>query len=111
MRYKVEYIETARQDVGGIKEYLSQFYPSTPLKVLAEIKKSVENLRDNPFICPEYEGNPAYRRMVVLDYLVFYKVFEATGVMEIHRVLHGKRDIKAYLPKNEGQTEGEETQK
>jgi len=101
MRYRAEYIEPAKRDVSGIKDYLSQFYPSTPLKFLAAIKQGIENLRDNPFICPEYEDNPAYRRMVVLDYLVFYKVFEVTGIIEIHRVLHGKRNIKEHLPKSE----------
>jgi addiction module RelE/StbE family toxin len=101
MRYKAEYIELAQHDVSGIKEYLSQFYPSTPVKFLKEIKQSVESLRDNPFICPEYEDNPAYRRMVVSDYLVFYKVFEKTGIIEIHRILHGKRNIKEHIPKTE----------
>jgi addiction module RelE/StbE family toxin len=101
MRYKAEYIELARQDVSEIKEYLSQFYPSTPAKFLTELKQSVEALRDNPFKYPKYEDHPAYRRMVVLDYLVFYKVFEPTGIVEIHRVLHGMRNIKEHLPKNQ----------
>ena len=99
MRYKAEYIEPARQDVSDIKDYLSQFYPGTPVKFLTELKQRVEALRDNPFMYPEYEDNPAYRRMVVSDYLVFYKIFEATEIIEIHRVLHGKRNIKEHLPK------------
>ncbi len=37
----------------------------------------------------------AYRRMVVDDYLMFYTVLDDT--VEIHSVLHGKRDIGRYL--------------
>ena len=46
----------------------------------------------------KYEDNTAYRKMVALDYLVFYKVLEAERIVEIHRVLYGMRDINAYLP-------------
>jgi toxin ParE1/3/4 len=36
-----------------------------------------------------------YRKMVVDDYLVFYVVLDEA--IEIHRILHGKRDIGRYL--------------
>ena len=98
MKYKAVYIELALEDVEGIRGYLSQFYPNTPVKFLSALKKGIENLCDNPFIYAEYEENTAYRKMVVLDYLVFYKVIEPEGIVEIHRVLYGMRDIKAYLP-------------
>ena len=97
MKYKIVYIELARQDVADIKSYLSQFYPSTPIKFLTALKKGAENLRGNPFIYAEHTENTAYRRMPILDYLVFYKIYEAEGVVEIHRVLYGMRDIKNYL--------------
>jgi len=98
MKYKLEYIELALEDVEGIRDHLSQFYPSTPEKFLKALKKGIESLSDNPFLYAEYEENTAYRKMVVLDYLVFYKVFEQEGIVEINRVLNGMRDIKAYLP-------------
>jgi len=97
MKYKAEYIELAMKDVAEIRNYLSRFYPNTPTKFLAALKKGVESLCDNPYLYAEYEGNTDYRKMAILDYLVFYKVFESDGIVEIHRVLYSMRDIKAYL--------------
>ena len=94
---RIEYINSARIDVTEIRNNLSQYYPSTPLKFLKALKKSVETLRDNPLLYPVYEWNSAYRKMPVLDYLVFYKVFEAEQTIEIHRILYGKRNIKKIL--------------
>ena len=97
MRYKLQYMETAEWDIENISEYLSNFYPSTPAKFLTAIKQSIENLSDNPYIYAEYEKNPAYRKITVQNYLVFYKVFEEEGVVRIYRVLHGARNVRDHL--------------
>jgi len=47
---RIEYINSARIDVTEIRNNLSQYYPSTPLKFLKALKKSVETLRDNPLL-------------------------------------------------------------
>jgi len=99
MKYRAIYLDTAKHDVSEIRNYLSQFYPGTPNRFLTALKKGVENICDNPFICPVYEDNPAYRKMVVLDYLVFYKILDTDKAIEIRRILHGMRDIRAHLPK------------
>ena len=97
MKYKAVYIESARKDVAEIKSYLEQFYPSAPSTFLKTLKTRVESLCDNPLLYAVYEGDTAYRKMAVLDYLVFYKVLEDDGEIEIHRVLYSGRDIKAHL--------------
>jgi len=100
MKYRVEYLNLAMEDVAEIKSYLSQFYTGTPVRFLNALKQAIENLCEYPFIYVEYveyADNPAYRKLAVLDYLVFYKVFEQEGIVEIHRVLYGRRDIKAIL--------------
>ncbi|MCL2408261.1 MAG: type II toxin-antitoxin system RelE/ParE family toxin [Oscillospiraceae bacterium] len=98
MKYKAVYLALALKDVSEINSYLSRFYPDTPAKFLSALKTHIENLCGNPFVYAEHDGNKAYRKMVVLDYLVFYKVFAPEGIIEIHRVLYGMRDIKAYIP-------------
>ena len=94
---KIEYINSARNDVAEIRSNLSRFYPSTPDKFLKALKKSIETLCDNPLLYQVYEWNSVYRKMPVLDYLVFYKVFEERQTIEVHRILYGKRNIKAIL--------------
>ena len=100
MKYNVVYLNPAMQDVTEIRNYLSQFYPNTPMKFLTALKKGIENICTNPYIYPEYEDNASYRKMIILDYIVFYKVHESEMIVEIHRVLYGMRDINAYLPKS-----------
>ena len=98
MNYTVVYLELAAQDVAVIRKYLSQFYLDTPVNFLTKLKRGIEGLRDNPFMYAEYADHPAYRRMVVMEYLVFYKVYDDSKTVEIHRVLHGMKNIKAHLP-------------
>jgi len=98
MKYDIIYLKPAMGDVEEIRAYLSQFYPNTPVKFLTALKHGIEHLCDNPYLCAEYSDNPAYRKMSILDYLVFYKVFEEEKIVEIHRVLYGRRDLKTYIP-------------
>ncbi len=98
MKYEVAYTELSQDDTRAIRAWLSQFYPGTPRKFFAELKKRIVALEETPYMYPEYEDRPPYRRMVVSDYLVFYKVNEEKKRVEIHRILHAARDIRRYLP-------------
>jgi plasmid stabilization system protein ParE len=61
------------------------------------LKKKTSRLKDYPYSCPEYEDDPDYRRLVVGDYLVFYKVNEDDKTIEVHRILHGSQNIQKQL--------------
>jgi addiction module RelE/StbE family toxin len=98
VKYTIRYLELAREDVKQIKAYLSQFYPGTPAKFLRTLKERISALGDMPRMCEVYQDRKAYRRMVVSDYLVFYKIVEEKKQVEIHRVLHGRRDMARHLP-------------
>jgi mRNA-degrading endonuclease RelE of RelBE toxin-antitoxin system len=50
-----------------------------------------------PYMYEAYGDNPSYRRMVVSDYLVFYKVNDEKRIIAIHRVLYRARDIAKYI--------------
>ena len=95
--YDVQFMDMAYEDYDAIYEYLSQFYPSTPEKFLAELEKSTATLEHSPYAFEVYAPVPQYRRMVVQNYLVFYKVFEESRKVEIHRILHGARNIQSIL--------------
>ena len=97
LKYKIGYLDLAREDVKEIKAYLAQFYPSTPAKFLSALKEQIGNLAENPYMYEAYDGNPSFRRMVVSNYLVFYKVDDEKKTIAIHRVLHGSRDIFKYI--------------
>jgi plasmid stabilization system protein ParE len=90
-------MDLARQDYSEITEYLSSFYPSTPVHFLDALEKSITVLEEHPYAYEKYEHNDSYRRIVVMEYLVFYKVKDESNTVEIHRILHGSRNIKHFL--------------
>ena len=97
MTYKIRYLPLAVQDLNDIARYLSGFYPKTASKELKEMRERITKLGDNPKMCEIYPLDPVYRKMVVDQYLVFYRVNEETGIVEIHRVLRGSWNLPQYL--------------
>jgi len=97
MKYRLRYMDDTVTDREHIKAYLSQFYPGTARKFFALLKKKTVRLKTFPYSCPEYEDVPDYRKLVVGDYLVFYVVNEDAKTVDIHRILHGSRDIRQHL--------------
>ena len=97
MKYSIKYLEIARNDLKEVRGYLSRFYPGTTRSFLTDLRKQVNFLKDNPLMYEEYHDDAFYRRMPVGDYLLFYHVDDKKRIVEIHRVLHGSRDIRQYI--------------
>ena len=97
MTYKIKYLPLAVQDLNDVAWYLSGFYPKTASRALKEMRERITKLGDNPRMCELYRHDPAYRKMVVDQYLVFYQVNENTRTVEIHRVLRGSWNLPQYL--------------
>ena len=110
MKYSVRFSPFAKEDKEEIKTYLSRFYPETPRRFTALLKKHIANLKDNPYVNPEYPepsaeakgrgsppGNPNYRRMLVGNYIVFYKINDAEKQIDIYRILSASWDLPKYL--------------
>ena len=94
MTYKIKYLPLAVQDLN---RYLSEFYPKTASRILKEMREKITKLGDTPKMCEIYRLDPTYRRMVVDQYLVFYRVNDETKVVEIYRVLRGSWNLPQYL--------------
>jgi plasmid stabilization system protein ParE len=97
MAYEIQLLDRAVEDIDAISGYLAQSYPGTAGRFLDGLERSLDGLAQNPYMYAEYEHNRAYRRMLVQDYLVFYKIFKARKIVHIYRILHGKRNIEAFL--------------
>ena len=87
----------AKDDLILIKTYLNQFYPGTTSRFITHLNKRVTQIKDFPFLCPVYEDDTDYRKLVVGDYLVFYMVNEEKRFIEVHRIFHNSRNIKQLL--------------
>ena len=97
MMYKIQYLPFAVQDLNDIARYLSGFYPNTARRILKEMREKIEKLGDTPKMCEIYRLDPTYRRMVVDQYLVFYRVNDGNHIVEIHRILRGSWNLPQYL--------------
>jgi addiction module RelE/StbE family toxin len=97
MKYRIRYRDLAKKDVLEIKSWLSQFYPGTPIRFIEALKNGCKNLEEHPYMYEAWHDNPAYRKMVIMSYIVFYKVDDNEKKVEIVRVLHGARNIRDYL--------------
>lgn len=97
MSYSVKYLKLVQDDLCEIRTYLSQFYPGTSRSFQTELRKQIELLKDAPNMYEKYHADPFYRKMPVGDYLVFYHVDDVRQVIEVHRILHGSRDVRRYI--------------
>ncbi len=81
------------QNLNDIARYLSGFYPKTSSRVLKEMREKISKLGDIPKMCEIHRLDPTYRRMVVDQHLVFYRVNDENKIVEIHRILRGSQRL------------------
>lgn len=96
MMYNIEYISTFHTDVLTIADYLSE-YPKKARHLFEQVDKALLDVAQMPRMYPMYEDNPLFRKIVVLDYLVFYKIDEANHIVEVHRLIYSEMDLKKQL--------------
>lgn len=98
-KYEIKYLPIAEKDLTEILEYIQLDNPIAAINFLEQIDNSISKLEDFPFMGKvpndhrlEYLN---YRVLIVESYLVFYVVQD--NVVEIRRVLHGKRKYDFLL--------------
>ena len=94
MKFKAKYLATARQDRATIKSYLDQYSTNAAKRLFDKIRHRIELAKENPYMYEAYKRRPQFRRIVVDDYLVFYKIDEESKIIEVHHILHGMIDIE-----------------
>ena len=100
MAYKAKFSAIAEIDLFEVIGELSQFYPSTPKKFKTALKKTLSNIKLNPYMYKASPYNPDYRQFAIKDYIVLYKVIDTsvnTGYIEVYRILKGSRNIEQIL--------------
>ena len=93
MAYKLRYLAAANRDILEADAYMSVESPYKAMRFFGLLNEKLLQLRDTPFMYQIYEEYPVYRRIVIMDYLVFYLINEAEGTVDIHRIINGKMHI------------------
>jgi plasmid stabilization system protein ParE len=91
--YKIQYMDSVEHDVLAI-ENNPKIDSRTFLKIEKDIEARIASLDTMPLRYPVYLHRPQYRVTGVHKYVIFYKVTENPKTVEIHRILHGARDIE-----------------
>jgi addiction module RelE/StbE family toxin len=94
-KLRIEYLPIAEKDLTEILEYIQIDNPTAALNLLDEIDKAISKLSYFPYMGSIPKDQRLillnYRMLIVANYLVFYVVLDEEEVVEIRRILHGKR--------------------
>jgi len=98
MKYNIIVLCEANRDLHEIREYLANMDENPPKKFRKSYEEFVEQVSNMPFIFPQYEFNPRYRKAAVeFGYLIFYCVDKRKKEVVIYRVLNNKQNIENLL--------------
>ena len=99
-KYRISITEAAAQDLAKIVDYIASDNPDAALKLAESIEQGIIMLEDFPLTGTTPKDRrltrQGYRILIVDSYLVFY-VFLNNEIVEIRRIISGKRDYKFLL--------------
>jgi plasmid stabilization system protein ParE len=98
MDYKIpKLLKRAENDLDEILTRKAELYAGTADRFIIELEKRLDNIAANPYMYQSYINNHRYRRAVLDEYLLFYRIIEETQEIKIYRVLHSKKDLRKYF--------------
>ena len=101
--YKLEYLPVARKDMMEIVRYISQELqnPGAANHLAAELVEAAERVLTFPYAAPAYLPirplKYEYRKILVQNYLIFYRIEEEKKLVTVSRVIYAKRNYGRLL--------------
>jgi plasmid stabilization system protein ParE len=99
IKYTTRLLSTAEQDFNEIIDYILLENTTAAISIADKIESNLQLLERNPQLgrIPNDEEllRLGYRYLIVLDYLIFYKIEDTTII--VYRILHGARNYKSLL--------------
>ena len=95
MRYRSRFLKLAEIDLHDVLDYLAGYSLQAAHSFLDNLDKRLSQICEFPKSCEIYRRNPALRRAIIDDYLLFYEADEKAQVVNVYRILHGSRNIEA----------------
>lgn len=102
-KYRVDVSEPAENDLGEIIRYIASqlSVPLSALRLMELFEEAMECLADlpqrYPFVADERLTQMGYRKLPVKNYIVFFSIDEKNRVVDIERILYGRRDWLRFL--------------
>jgi plasmid stabilization system protein ParE len=97
-KYRVDISEPAESDLRDIVRYIASQLsaPISALNMMELLEEAMAGLSDLPQRCPlvadERLSQLGYRKLNVKKYVVFFSIDEKNKVVDVERILYGRRD-------------------
>jgi addiction module RelE/StbE family toxin len=103
MAYKLLVSNDAHRDIDEIVNYIvhNLHSPKAARDLIQGIESGYLQLCDNPYLygycSDEYLRAKGYRKIVIKNYLVLYRINESEKIVYIVRIVYGSRDYANLL--------------
>ena len=101
--YKVDVSEPAENDLMDVVRYIASQLsaPISALHMMELFEEAMAELSDMPQRCPlvadERLSQMGYRKLILKNYIVFFSIDEKNKVVNVERILFGRRDWLRFL--------------
>jgi len=99
MKYAIEYLPSALEDLKEIVRYIARTLqnPKAAENLAHEIIRKIDLLADFPYSAPRYTPikplEYEYRKLLVKNYFAFYRIDEMKKTITVARIIYAKRNI------------------
>jgi len=97
-KYRVDVSEPAENDLRDIIRYIASQLsaPISALHMMELLEEAMAGLSHMPQRCPlvtdERLSQMGYRKLTVKNHVVFFSIDEKNKVVDVERILYGRRD-------------------
>lgn len=102
-QYRVDVSEPAEKDLRDIVRYITSQLsaPVSALKMMSFLEEAMAGLSDMPqrypFVAEECLSQKRYRKIIIKNYVIFFSIDEENKVVDVERILYGRRDWLRFL--------------
>lgn len=97
-KYRVDVSEPAENDLKDIVRYIASQLsaPISALQMMELLEEAMSRLSNMPQRCPlvadERLSQMGYRKLPIKNYVVFFSIDEKNKMVDVERILYGRRD-------------------
>ena len=101
--YKVNITEPVEYDIRGIVDYIMYTFdmPNTAIDFENRFKKAITSLSEMPEKYPPVLDLKGYRKIIVKNYIIFFRVDNINKIVTVDRVLHSSQNWLDILQSEE----------
>lgn len=98
-KYALKMLPKAREDLESIVKYIHTDLsnPKAAQDLLEKASKAFNRITEFPNSCPMCKTEKAYRKLLIDNYIVFYKTDDENNLVVIYRILYGMMDYDKYI--------------